>query len=66
MEREGQRRIIIGEKGARIKEAGRQARVDIEVLTGHKVYLDLWIKVRPDWRRSEGDLRMLGIKEPSP
>ncbi len=66
VEREGQRRIIIGEKGARIKEAGRQARVDIEALTGHKVYLDLWIKVRPDWRRSERDLRMLGIKEFSP
>ena len=66
VEREGQRRIIIGDKGARIREAGRLARLDIEALTGHKVYLDLWIKVRPDWRRSERDLRMLGIKEFSP
>ncbi len=65
VEREGQRRIIIGDKGARIREAGRLARTEIEALTGHRVYLDLWIKVRRDWRRSEGDLRMLGIKEPS-
>lgn len=66
VEREGQRRIIIGDKGARIREAGRLSRIEIEALTGHKVYLDLWIKVRPDWRRSEGDLRMLGIKEKRP
>lgn len=65
VEREGQRRIIIGDKGVRIREAGRLARIEIEALTGHRVYLDLWIKVRRDWRRSEGDLRMLGIKEPS-
>jgi len=37
--------------------------MDIETLTGHKVYLDLWIKVRKDWRQSDADLRMLGIQE---
>jgi GTP-binding protein Era len=63
VEREGQKRIVIGDGGARLKEIGRLARIDIEALTGHKVYLELWIKVRSDWRRSESDLRMLGIRE---
>lgn len=63
VEREGQKRIVIGDAGARLKEIGRRARMDIETLTGHKVYLDLWIKVRKDWRQSDADLRMLGIEE---
>ena len=63
VEREGQKRIVIGDAGARLKEVGRRARMDIETLTGHKVYLDLWIKVRKDWRQSDADLRMLGIEE---
>ncbi|HPE64722.1 MAG TPA: GTPase Era [Synergistales bacterium] len=63
VEREGQKRIVIGDSGARLKEIGRRARMDIETLTGHKVYLDLWIKVRKDWRQSDADLRMLGIQE---
>ena len=65
VEREGQRRILIGSKGARLREIGRLARMGIEELTGHPVYLDLWIKVRPDWRESERDLRMLGFREGS-
>jgi len=63
VEREGQKRIVIGDSGARLKEIGSRARMDIETLTGHKVYLDLWIKVRKDWRQSDADLRMLGIQE---
>ncbi len=63
VEREGQRRILLGEKGTRIKEIGRLSRLEIENLTGHRVYLDLWIKVRPGWKQSEGDLRRLGIRE---
>lgn len=63
VEREGQRRILLGEKGARIKEIGRQSRLEIENFTGHKVYLDLWIKARPGWKQSEADLRRLGIRE---
>ena len=63
VEREGQKRIVIGDAGTRLKEIGRRARMDIETLTGHKVYLDLWIKVRKDWRQSDADLRMLGIEE---
>jgi len=63
VEREGQKRIVIGDAGARLKEIGRRARMDIETLAGHKVYLDLWVKVRKDWRQSDADLRMLGIEE---
>ncbi len=65
-EREGQKRIVIGDKGSRLKEIGRLARLEIEALTGHRVFLDLWVKVRADWRRSETDLKRLGIKEQSP
>lgn len=63
VEREGQKRIIVGDKGTRLKEIGRLSRLEIQALTGHRVYLDLWVKVRADWRRSESDLRKLGIKE---
>ncbi|NCB16863.1 MAG: hypothetical protein EOM65_11900, partial [Synergistales bacterium] len=66
VEREGQKRIIIGDKGTRLREIGRLARLEIQALTGHRVYLDLWVKIRSDWRRSESDLRKLGIKERSP
>jgi GTP-binding protein Era len=66
VEREGQKRIVIGDKGSRLKEIGRLSRLEIQSLTGHRVYLDLWVKVRSDWRRSESDLRKLGIKEQSP
>ena len=66
VERDGQKKIIIGDKGTRLREIGRLARLEIQALTGHRVYLDLWVKVRSDWRRSESDLRKLGIKERSP
>lgn len=63
VEREGQKRIIIGERGARLREIGRLARLEIEKVTGHRVFLDLWIKVRSGWRGSDSALRTLGIKE---
>ncbi|HCA40614.1 MAG TPA: GTPase Era [Aminobacterium sp.] len=60
VEREGQKAILIGEKGRKIKEIGRRARIDIENMLGHKVFLDLWVKVRPGWRQSESELRRMG------
>ena len=63
VERPGQKGILLGEKGNRIREIGRQARKDIESMTGHKVYLELWVKVRPKWRQSEEAVRRLGLKE---
>jgi len=56
VERDSQKRILIGEKGARIREIGRAARAKIERLVDGPVYLDLWVKVLANWRR---DLRAL-------
>lgn len=61
VERPGQKAIVIGENGRRLREIGRRSRRGIEKMTGFKVYLDLWIKVRPKWRRSERDLRRMGF-----
>jgi len=64
VERESQKRILIGHKGARIRDIGRAARVRIEKLVGAAVYLDLWVKVLPNWRRDAGMLRRLGYRLP--
>lgn len=60
VERESQKRIVIGERGTRIREIGRASRVKIEALVGASVYLDLWVKVLQNWRRSPAALRRLG------
>ena len=60
MERSSQKGIIIGAKGALLKLIGQQARKDIESLLGNKAYLDLWVKVKPDWRNREQILQQLG------
>ena len=59
-ETEGQKKIIIGSKGEMIKKLGASARQNIEEITGLDVYLDLWVKVVPDWRRNNLVLRRLG------
>ena len=61
VERESQKGIVIGAKGALLKEIGALARKDIEALLGSKVYLDLWVKVKKDWRDREGILRNFGF-----
>jgi len=60
VEREGQKRILIGDKGDRMKTIGRDARIDIEALYDTKVMLKLWIKVRRGWADDERALRSLG------
>ena len=60
VERDSQKRILIGAKGTRIREIGRTAREKVEVLVGAPVYLDLWVKVLPNWRRNERALRRFG------
>ena len=60
VEREGQRLIVLGRKGEKIKSIGIAARKAIEELTGHKVFLELWVKVNREWRDSESELRRLG------
>ena len=59
VEREGQKGIIIGKGGMRLKEIGKDARLEIEKLTGKKVYLELWVKVRGKWRNDERFLKEL-------
>ncbi len=59
-ERDSQKGIIIGKKGQMLKQIGEQARADIEKLLGQAVYLDLWVKVKKNWRDSESNLRQLG------
>ena len=64
VERDSQKRILIGHKGARIREIGRVAREKIEQLVGAPVYLDSWIKVLPNWRRDVKALRRFGFALP--
>lgn len=62
VERDSQKGIVIGAGGKLLKEIGRQARSDIENLLGSKVFLDLWVKVKKDWRNREGILRSFGYE----
>jgi GTP-binding protein Era len=63
VERDGQKRILIGEKGARIKLIGTEARIDMEKLFEMKVMLKLWVKVKSGWSDDERALRSLGYNE---
>ena len=60
VERSGQKRILIGTKGERIKQIGQQARLDMERLFDSKVMLNLWVKVKSGWSDDERALRSLG------
>lgn len=64
VERESQKRILIGERGSRVRDIGRAARLKVERLVDAPVYLDLWVKVLPNWRRNTRDLRRFGYKLP--
>jgi GTP-binding protein Era len=64
VERDSQKRILIGEKGARIRELGRAARAKIERFIGGAVYLDLWVKVLANWRRNARALERFGYRMP--
>jgi GTP-binding protein Era len=61
VERASQKAIVIGAKGARLKDVGSRARRQIEALLGSRVYLDLRIKVAKDWQRDPRQLRRLGF-----
>jgi len=63
VEHESQKGIIIGKGGSLIKRIGTQARVDLERLLGTKVYLDLRVKVKKDWRRDAAQIRRFGYGE---
>jgi len=61
VEKDSQKRIVIGRGGARLKEIGSKARRDIERLLGHQCYLELFVKVEENWREREQVLDELGI-----
>lgn len=60
VEREGQKIIIIGKKGERLKKIATEARLDIERFLGIKVFLEVWVKVRKKWRQRDMLLKSLG------
>ena len=59
VEKEGQKAIVIGQKGRFLKEVGTAARIEIEEMLGKRVYLELVVKVRPDWRMNPRMLQEL-------
>ena len=65
VERDSQKGIIIGQGGTLLKEIGRLARQDIETLLGSKVFLELWVKVKKDWRNRADSLREFGYSDRS-
>lgn len=62
-ERESHKAIIIGKKGEMLKKIGSMARYDIERFTGTRVFLELWVKVKDNWRNSEMMLKNFGYDE---
>jgi GTPase len=61
VETESQKGILVGKRGAVIREIGTRARPEVEALLGHPVYLELVVKVRPRWRRDPKALERLGL-----
>ena len=61
VETQSQKGILVGKKGAMIREIGTRARPEVEALVGHPVYLELQVKVRPKWRRDPRLLERLGL-----
>jgi GTP-binding protein Era len=59
-EKKSHKSIVIGKGGAMLRNIGSAARTDIQALLGCQVFLELWVKIRPDWRDNPRDLRMLG------
>ena len=63
VERNSQKGILIGKGGELLKGVGKNARPEIEMLLGTKVFLDLWVKVKKDWRNSAGALQSFGLSD---
>lgn len=62
-ERKSQKGILIGKQGQMLKEIGKRARMDMENLFGNRVFLELWVKVKEDWRNEERLLKNFGFNE---
>jgi GTP-binding protein Era len=65
VERDSQKGIVIGQGGAMLKKIGVAARQELEAMTGRKVFLQLRVKVRKNWRNDEAALRLFGFKNPA-
>ena len=63
VERDSQKGILIGKGGDFLKNIGKNSRPEIEMLLGKKIYLDLWVKVKRNWRNSVGTIQNLGLGE---
>jgi GTP-binding protein Era len=61
VEAESQKGILVGKRGAMVREIGKRARPEVEALVGHSVFLELAVKVRPKWRRDPSVLERLGL-----
>ena len=61
-EKSSHKGIVIGKNGSMLKKIGTRARIDIEKMLGVKVNLQLWVKIKDDWRNSDSMLKMLGFK----
>lgn len=61
-ERSSQKGILIGKQGSMLKKIGQQSRRDIEALLGSKVYLELWVRVKKDWRNKQNQLNEFGFR----
>ncbi|MBM3396418.1 MAG: GTPase Era, partial [Betaproteobacteria bacterium] len=60
VKREGQKAIVIGQKGERLKKISSEARKDMEALFGGKVFLEVWVKVRSQWDEDRAMLQRMG------
>jgi GTP-binding protein Era len=63
LDREGQKPIVIGEKGQLLKKIGQQARIEMEKLFEQKIFLQLWVKIKSGWSNDERALKSLGYGE---
>ena len=61
VETESQKGILVGKRGAMVREIGTRARPEVEALVGRSVFLELVVKVRPRWRRDPRELERLGL-----
>ncbi len=62
VQREGQKKIVIGDKGAMIKSIGMAARRDLEKMVEKKIHLELFVKVKPNWKDDSESYRLLGLE----
>ena len=62
VERDGHKGMIIGDKGEKLKRMGTEARHELEALTGNKVFLEIWVKVRSGWADDEARVKTFGYE----